>query len=46
MKISEMKTRLITDDELLSTNSSIENLSKEILCQINCWNEGRNEINL
>ena len=41
-----MQTRLITDDELLSNNSSIENLSKEILCQINCWNEGRNEIDL
>jgi hypothetical protein len=41
-----MKTRLITDDELLNNNSSIDSLSKEILCQINCWNEGRNEIDL
>lgn len=41
-----MKTRLITDGELLSNNSSIDILSKDILCQINCWNEGRNEIDL
>jgi hypothetical protein len=41
-----MKTRLITDDELLSNHSSIDILSKEILCQINCWNQGRNEIDL
>ncbi|CAF2479483.1 unnamed protein product [Rotaria sp. Silwood2] len=46
VKISGMKTRLITDDELISNNFSIDVLSKEILCQINCWNEGRNEIDL
>ncbi|CAF1174964.1 unnamed protein product [Rotaria sp. Silwood1] len=46
VKISGMKTRLITDDELISNNTSIDILPKEILCQINCWNEGRNEIDL
>ncbi|CAF3676167.1 unnamed protein product [Rotaria socialis] len=46
VKISGMKTRLIADNELLSNNASIDKLPKEILCQINCWKEGRNEIDL
>ncbi|CAF2082584.1 unnamed protein product [Rotaria magnacalcarata] len=46
VKISGMKTRLIADDELLSSNASIDKLPNEILCQINCWKEGRNEIDL
>jgi hypothetical protein len=46
VKISGMKTRLITANEILSNNSPIDKLPKEILCQINSWNEGRNEIDL
>jgi len=46
VKISGMKTRLIADDELLSNNSPIDLLPKEILCQINCWDDDRNEIDL
>ncbi|CAF1571144.1 unnamed protein product, partial [Adineta steineri] len=46
MKITGMKTRLISDNELLSNNSSIDILTKELLCQINCWNKDRNEIDL
>ena len=41
-----MKTRLIADDELLPGNTPVDVLPKEILCQINCWDDGRNEIEL
>ncbi|UJR35977.1 hypothetical protein I4U23_028718 [Adineta vaga] len=46
VKIPGMKTRLIAENELLPVNSPIDVLSKEMLCQINCWNDDRNEIEL
>jgi len=46
LKISGLKTRLISDEELISNQLAIENLSTELLAQINCWHQGRNEINL
>ena len=46
VKVSGMQTRLIDDDELLVHDGSMDGLPKEILCQINCWNDGRNEIDL
>ena len=46
MKVSGMQTRLIDDDEILMDNRSVETITKEILYQISCWNDGMNEIDL
>ncbi|CAF1179224.1 unnamed protein product [Adineta ricciae] len=46
VKFTGMKTRLIADDELLPGNIPVDVLPKEILCQINCWDDDRNEIEL
>ena len=44
--ITGMKTRLIADNELLAIHFPLDQLPKELLCQINCWNDNRNEIDL